>query len=156
MKTTGPLTDMKIALASQNLRSLTAHAGKCRHFFIVDSVRPTEAVSVNLAPSELLHNWSGNGPHPLVGVDTLIAATVGTGVAVKLARRGMRVLATSERDLARVVERLADNSLPVEPIRSEADARSTPGSCLLQTPASHTRSAILGSGPWGGKSKQKG
>lgn len=145
---------MRIALASQNRRTLTAHAGKCRHFFIVDSARPGETSSVNLAPAELLHNWSGNGPHPLDGVDTLIAATVGTGVAVKLARRGMRVLATPERDLARVVERLMDNSLPVEAIRSEPDARSRPGECLPKTAApvaSGALGAILGGNVWSPK-----
>lgn len=146
---------MRIALASQNRRTLTAHAGKCRHFFIVDTDNTAAApASVNLAPAELLHNWSGNGPHPLDGVDTLIAATVGTGVAVKLARRGMRVLATPERDLARVVERLMDNSLPVEAIRSEPDARSRPGECLPRaaTPAaSGALGAILGGNAWSPK-----
>lgn len=145
---------MRIALASQNRRTLTAHAGKCRHFFIVDTSCPGETASVNLAPAELLHNWSGNGPHPLDGVDTLIAATVGTGVAVKLARRGMRVLATPERDLTRVVERLMDNSLPVEAIRSEPDARSRPGECLPRAAApadSSALGAILGGNAWSPK-----
>ena len=145
---------MKIALASQNRRTLTAHAGKCRHFFIHDTAGSAAPASVNLAPGELLHNWSGEGPHPLDGVDVLIAATIGTGVAVKLTKRGMRVLATPERDLQRVVQRLLDNSLPTEPFRSEPDARSRPGECLPK-PAAPARpgalGAILGGNAWTNK-----
>ena len=149
---------MKIALASQNRRTLTAHAGKCRHFFIVDTDNTAAApASVNLAPGELLHNWSGDGPHPLDGIDALIAATVGTGVAVKLSKRGLRVLATPERDLQRVVERLLDNSLPIDPFRSEPDARSRPGECLPKVAAptapaaSGALGAILGGNAWANK-----
>ncbi|MBS1210704.1 MAG: Nitrogen fixation-related protein [Proteobacteria bacterium] len=148
---------MKIALASQNRRTLTAHAGKCRHFFIVDSANPATQASVNLAPGELLHNWSGSGPHPLDGIDVLIAATVGTGVAVKLTKRGMRVLATPERDLQHVVERLLNDTLPIEPIRSEPDARSRPGECLPKVAAptapaaSGAMGAILGGNAWSHK-----
>lgn len=141
---------MKIALASQNRRSLTAHAGKCRHFFVFDTETGGAPVSVNLSPAQVLHNWTGEGAHPLDGVNTLIAASVGTGVAVKLTRRGLRVLASSERDLLRVLERLADGSLPLEPLRSEADARSRPGECLPQTKpvSSPAMQAILGGNRW--------
>lgn len=138
---------MKIALASQNRRSLTAHAGKCRHFFIVDTTTPGMARSVELSPSQVLHVWSGEGAHPLEGIELLLAASIGTGVVEKLSRRGIRALATPERELSRVVEKLVDGSLPITPIRTEPDARSQPGTCLPQS-QSGALQAILGGSRW--------
>lgn len=128
---------MKVALASQNRRSLTPHAGKCRHFFIVDTQSDRAPQSVELDQQETLHAWPGDTGHPLDSVDVLLACTVGVGVATKLARHGIRVLATPERDLAHILDALADNTLPLSPIRSTADARSQPGACVAekQTPA---------------------
>jgi predicted Fe-Mo cluster-binding NifX family protein len=138
---------MRIALASQNRRSLTAHAGKCRHFFLVDTTTPGMAQSLELSPAQVLHVWPGEGPHPLEGIELLVAASIGSGVVEKLSRRGIRALATPERELSRIVEKLLDNSLPITPIRTEADARSQPGACLpiLQSGA---QQAILGGNHW--------
>ncbi len=135
---------MKIAIASQNRRSLTAHAGKCRHFFVVDTAAGGEPRSVNLSPAESLAVWSGEGAHPLADVDVLVAATLGSGVAAKLARRGVRAIATPEREPARIVAGLLDGSLPLDTIRTEADARSQPGRCLPKAPAAPASSVILG------------
>lgn len=135
---------MKIALASQNRRTLTAHAGKCRHFFVVDTAAEGAPQSVNLSPAESLSVWSGEGAHPLADVDVLVAATLGSGVAAKLARRGIQVVATPEREPARIVAGLLDGSLPREAIRTEADARSQPGSCLPDRPESPASKLILG------------
>jgi len=123
---------MKIAITSQNRRQLTAHAGKCSHFYVYDTDANSPPASIVLSPSESLHNWSGQAPHPLKHIDVLISGSIGTGVAQKLAQLGIRTLVTSERDPARVLEQFLDGSLPVGPIRSESDARSTPGSCLPQ------------------------
>lgn len=148
---------MKIALASQNRRTLSPHAGKCRHFFVFDTNSTELPVSIQLSPSHVLSVWSGEGPHPLAEMDVLAALTVGTGVAVKLSKRGVRVLATPERDLQRVVQGLLDNSLPTEPFRSEPDARSRPGECLPKLaapptpPASGAIGAILGGNAWSHK-----
>lgn len=138
---------MKIALASQNRRSLTAHAGKCRHFFIVDTDRPDILQSRELPLSQVLHVWSGEGTHFLEGIELLVAASIGSGVVEKLSRRGIRALATPERELSRIVEKLIDNSLPTIPIRTEADARSQPGACLPKQ-QSGALQAILGGNRW--------
>ena len=129
---------MKIALASQNGRSLTGHAGKCRHFFIYDS-ESGAAQSLHLAPGQSLHDWPGHSPHSLAGVDAVVAASVGIGVAGKLRHCGVQVLATPERDLARVVAQLVAEKLPQSDIRTHPDGRSQPGACwaLLGVQGSH-------------------
>lgn len=121
---------MKIAIASQNHQSVTPHAGKCRHFFIVDTEEGGPRKSVELGLSQILRIWPGEGPHPLDGVDVLIAGSIGVGVVEKLAQRGIRALATSECDLDQLVLRFLAGSLPVEATRTEANARSRPGTCL--------------------------
>lgn len=121
---------MKIALASQNRHSITAHAGKCRHFFIVDTEERGTRKSVELGLSQILRIWQGEGPHPLDGVDVLIAGSIGFGVVEKLAQRGIRALATRECDLDQIVVRFLAGTLPVEATRTEANERSRPGICL--------------------------
>ncbi len=121
---------MRIALASQNRQTLTAHAGRCRHFFVIDTADGQELRSVPLAPAELLSVWQGEGAHPLAGVEVLVAGSIGQGVVEKLARRGIRALATAERDLWQVVRQLVDAKLPLRAVRTQGDARSQPGQCL--------------------------
>lgn len=103
---------MLIALASQNRQSLTAHAGKCRHFFIVDTTQGYSPRSLELETGQMLSVWSGEGEHPLLGVEAVIAASMGEGVAKKLAARGVKGIATSERGLERAVALLAEGRLP--------------------------------------------
>jgi len=122
---------MKIAIASQNRRSVTAHVGRCRHFFIFDMDQaPTQSPgSLDLGPEQVLHVWQ-DGAHPLDGVSTVIAGSIGQGVADKLAHRGIHVLATPERDLGRVVDQFLDGTLPIMPIREEIEGKDRPGECL--------------------------
>lgn len=144
---------MKIALASQNRRTLTAHAGKCCHFFVHDSATPGSLQTVLLSPAQSLRQWDGRGGHPLAGVDVVIGATVGQGVVEKLARLGVRALATPERDLQRVIAGLADGSLPLTEARDEPDARSRPGECCPPAAASPLKNLLLSGagGPWSNK-----
>lgn len=137
---------MKIAIASQNRRTLTAHAGKCLHFFVVDTAAAGARESVCLSPGQSLHVWSGKGEHPLGGVDVVVAASLGQGVASKLQSRGIRALATSERDPESIIAGVLDGTLPLQAVRTEADARSRPGSCL----ASAATQSIISGNAWSG------
>lgn len=114
---------MKIALASQNRLSVTPHAGKCRHFFIVDTCEGFAPKPVILDLQQMLSVWQGEGPHPLDGVAVLIAGSMGLGVAENLARRRIRAVVTNERDLQQAVSRLLDASL------AESTLRADSGSC---------------------------
>lgn len=123
---------MKIAIASQNQRTVTAHAGRCRHFFIYDTERDSPPESLFLDADQTLASWHG-GTHALEAVVTLIAGSAGNGVAEKLACRGVHLLATSERDASRAYAGFLDGTLPILPIRTEMAGRSIPGQCVRPT-----------------------
>jgi predicted Fe-Mo cluster-binding NifX family protein len=92
---------MKIAVTSQDRKTITAHAGMCRRFWIytVDDGQQSGARTLLELPKEQsLHESYGAGPHPLDAVDVLIAGGMGSGLADRLARRGIRALVTSETD----------------------------------------------------------
>jgi predicted Fe-Mo cluster-binding NifX family protein len=92
---------MKIAVTSQDRKTITAHAGMCRRFWIytVDDGQQSGARTLLELPKEQsLHESHDAGPHPLDAVDVLIAGGMGSGLADRLARRGIRALVTSETD----------------------------------------------------------
>ena len=103
---------MLIALASQNRQSLTAHAGKCRHFFVLDTDRDAGFSSLELEPGQMLSVWGGEGWHPLDGFDVVVAASMGQGLAARLTARGIRACASAERDLREVIVQIRERRLP--------------------------------------------
>ena len=105
---------MKIAVASQNRREVTGHAGRCRRFWIFTSSDP------ELRPSELLelpkeqcfHDLAPAIPAPLEDVDVLIVGGMGNGLSARLARHGIRVVVTDEKDPERAVRLWLAGELP--------------------------------------------
>ncbi len=92
---------MRIAVSSQNFREVTGHAGQARRFIVYDvdaTARVTEAGRLDLPADMAMHGFDGPRPHPLDGMDVLITAGAGEGFIDGLARRGVRVLTTSEKD----------------------------------------------------------
>jgi len=91
---------MKIAVTSQDRNTITAHAGMCRRFWIydVDGQQAGAKALLELSKEQSLHESHGAGPHPLDAVNVLIAGGMGSGLADRLARRGIRALVTSETD----------------------------------------------------------
>lgn len=104
---------MKIAVTSQNFRTITGHAGKARRFLILDA-EGGEVGRLDLPKELCFHEWRGadDEPHPLDGVDALITAGAGQGFRNRLARRGIRVLATSETDPVTAVRLFREDRLP--------------------------------------------
>jgi predicted Fe-Mo cluster-binding NifX family protein len=103
MPTSTPLQEaceMKIAITSQNLRTITGHAGKTRRFLIFandDAGTLTQIERLDLPQSMSLHEYHGT-EHPLFDVDVLITGGHGEHFAERLARYGVTVIATSESD----------------------------------------------------------
>lgn len=90
---------MKIAVTSQNFRTVTGHAGRARRFLIYDVSPEGEPVEVDRfdLPKELaMHNFRGGGAHPLDGVDVIMTQGFGEGFARRMAMRGI-VAATTEK-----------------------------------------------------------
>jgi predicted Fe-Mo cluster-binding NifX family protein len=96
---------MKIAVTSQNFKSVTGHAGKSRRFIIFDVGTPCdvpEVVWLDLPMEMSIHEFSG-GKHPLDDMDVILTASAGQGFIAKLARRGVQVITCGESDPRKAV-----------------------------------------------------
>ncbi|TCO71599.1 NifB/NifX family molybdenum-iron cluster-binding protein [Rhodovulum euryhalinum] len=94
---------MRIAVASQNFRNVTSHVGRTRRFFIFEAVpgEPAREVDRLDLPKDMsIHEFRGEGHHPLYDVAAIIAGSVGDGFARRMAARGIAAVATSETDPA--------------------------------------------------------
>lgn len=106
---------MKIAVASQNRKQLTAHAGKCRKFWMyeIDDKVVTNKVLLELPLEQSLHAFRGPGAHPLQGSQVLIAGSMGEGLTRRLGNMGIEGLVTTETDPDRAVAAWLAGTLPL-------------------------------------------
>ena len=96
---------MKIAVTSQNFKSVTGHAGKSRRFIIFDVGTPCdtpEVVWLDLPMEMSFHEFSGDR-HPLDDMDVILTASAGKSFVAKLAQRGVRVITCGESDPSKAV-----------------------------------------------------
>jgi predicted Fe-Mo cluster-binding NifX family protein len=102
---TPSLRGTKIAVASQNRKTVTGHAGKCRKFWIYeveeDAVETRHLLELPIEQS--FHESHSAAPHPLDEVDVLIAGGMGQGLQGRLKQKGIRAVATAETDPDRAV-----------------------------------------------------
>ena len=92
--------DMKIAVTSQNRRTVTENAGKCRKLWIYETEQGhvTGKTLLDLPIEQSFHESSPHEPHPLDEVQALITASMGPGLQHRLAAKGITALMTSEPD----------------------------------------------------------
>ena len=98
---------MKIAVTSQNFRTVTPHAGRTRRFLIYEAAAGGEPVEVDRLdlPKELsMHEFHADGPHPLDAIDVIIAGSFGGGFATRVAARGIVAVATDLTDPVEAVK----------------------------------------------------
>ena len=113
---------MKIAVTSQNRREVTEHAGRCRKFWVfeADGEELIGRELLELAREESFHDSAGDAPHPLDGVDVLIAGSMGAGLRRRMARKGIRAVVTAEKDPERAARLWLSGALrPVGPTADE-------------------------------------
>jgi predicted Fe-Mo cluster-binding NifX family protein len=99
---------MKVAVTSQNFRTVTGHAGMTRRFIVYDAgaaAGVAEVARLDLDRGQAFHGFAG-GPHPVDGVEVLLTAGCGEGFVAKMAARGIRVVRTGQADPRRAVEEL--------------------------------------------------
>lgn len=91
---------MKIAVTSQNRRTITEHAGKCRKFWVYDieEDQVTGKTLLELPIEQSFHESSPHEPHPLDAVQVLITGGMGPGLQHRLAAKGIIALMTAETD----------------------------------------------------------
>lgn len=91
---------MKIAITSQNFRTVTAHAGKARRFIIYDlpGTAPAQEIERLDLPREMCFHEFRGSRHPIYDVDVLITGGAGAGLAQRLAMQGVHVVVCGETD----------------------------------------------------------
>jgi predicted Fe-Mo cluster-binding NifX family protein len=92
---------MKIAITSQNFRTITPHAGRTRRFLVYEADLEHEPVEVRRLdlPKELsMREFHGEGTHPLDGIDVVIAGSLGEGFTRRMAARGITAVTTEKTD----------------------------------------------------------
>lgn len=92
---------MRIAVSSQNFRTVTPHAGRARRFLVFEVEEGGEVNEVDrldLAKEFAMHDWQGGGAHPLDAVDVLIAGSFGEGFGQRMAARGIVAVRTDQTD----------------------------------------------------------
>lgn len=106
---------LRIAVTSQNFRTVTGHAGKTRRFLVYRAGPDgtvTELDRLDLPMGMALHDYHGDD-HPVYAFDAVVTAGCGDGFARRLAERGVRVVATAETDpLVAVAAVAAGRALP--------------------------------------------
>ncbi len=114
---------MKIAVTSQNFRTITPHAGKTRRFLVYEintDGAPSEIGRIDLDKNMTIHEFGAReDAHPLDQMDVLITASAGAGFVQRLHSRGIQVVVTGETDPIQAIADLRNNR-----VRSPS-----PGSC---------------------------
>jgi len=98
---------MRIAITSQNFRTVTGHAGRARRFLVFEVASgqpPKELERLDLDAEMAIHGFDHRAAHPLDGMDVLITGGAGEGFVRHLAARGVMVVATPETDPLRAVD----------------------------------------------------
>ncbi|MEJ2692432.1 MAG: NifB/NifX family molybdenum-iron cluster-binding protein [Candidatus Thiodiazotropha sp.] len=92
---------MKIAVTSQNFRTISQHAGKTRRFLVFErdlsTGQPRIIGRLDLPKEMSMHEFRGD-EHPIFEMDYLIAGSCGEGFVRRMAKADVEVIITSEQD----------------------------------------------------------
>ena len=104
---------MQIAVTSQNRKTITEHAGKCRKFWIydVEGGIVTEKHLVELAIEESFHASHQGLAAPLAAINVLISASMGAGLHQRLTSHGVLPIITMEENPDAAVAAFLGNTL---------------------------------------------
>jgi predicted Fe-Mo cluster-binding NifX family protein len=107
---------MKIAVTSQNRKSITEHAGRCRKFWVfnIESNKIVKKELLELPKEQSFHESSPHKSHPLDDIDILIAGDMGQGLMMRLERKGIKSLVTKEDDPEKAVLLYLNGSLKAD------------------------------------------
>ena len=100
-----PGDTLRIAVSSQNRKTVTEHAGKCRKFWIYEIAQGKLASKtlLELPIEQSFHAAAEDQPHPLDSSHVLLTAGIGSGLQQRLLRRGIEGVLTTETDPDRAV-----------------------------------------------------
>jgi predicted Fe-Mo cluster-binding NifX family protein len=104
---------MKIAITSQNRKSITGHAGKCRNFWIYQLKEGQLANKklVELAIDQSFHASHHEMVEPLAQINVLITGSMGGGLYQRLMQQGIQPIITSETNPDEAIAAFLENRL---------------------------------------------
>ena len=107
----------KIVVTSQNRRTITGYAARCRNFSLF-VVQPERKRIVSREPYELFRHetyfeTAAGQVHPFDDINVLITGGMGSGLQKELADRGIEGVVTTEKNPVTAVKMYLRNSLPV-------------------------------------------
>jgi predicted Fe-Mo cluster-binding NifX family protein len=94
---------MKIAISSEDGVSVSGHAGQARRWLVYQAEpgdEPGPPQCIELARDQVFHHFAGGKPHPLDGVNVIVATSAGDGFLRRMRKLGVEVVLTSEEDTA--------------------------------------------------------
>ncbi len=96
---------MQIAITSQNRRTITEHAGKCRKFWLydIDADRVAGKRLVELPIEQSFHASHTGLPDALAGINVLITGGMGSNLFRRLIDLGVQPLLACEEDPDRAI-----------------------------------------------------
>lgn len=105
---------MKIAVTSQNHKTITKHAGRCRNFwvFTIENKQIVDRQLLELPKEQCFHDSPRHATHPLDNVDVLISAEMGQGLVRRLAEKDILGLVTTQTDPETAVTLYLQDVLP--------------------------------------------
>lgn len=109
---------MKVAIATSNYLTVAGHAGQARHWLLFEcqpGMPIVEPQRVELSEGQLMHHFTDDGPHPLDGVEIMIAGSAGDGFLRHMQKRGANVLLTGESDPDVALRRVLDGEALPDP-----------------------------------------
>jgi len=103
---------MKIAIATkENGLQVSGHAGQTRNWLVFDC-QPGHPIPtplrIQLTKEQLPHHFNDEGPHPLHGVEVMVAASAGDGYIRHMQKWGAQVLLTGETDPLIALEKILE------------------------------------------------
>lgn len=106
---------MQIAVTSQNRKTITEHAGKCRKFWIynVQAGSIADKHLIELPIEQSFHASHGALAEPLLGINVVITASMGSGLHQRLKQNGIQPVITLEEDPDTAVAAFLSNTLTV-------------------------------------------
>jgi predicted Fe-Mo cluster-binding NifX family protein len=101
---------MKIAIATKNDgHTVSGHAGQTRDWLVYDcqpGLPIPEPQHIQLTKEQLPHHFQDDGPHPLHGVEIMVAASAGDGYIRHMEKWGAQVLLTGETEPRTALEKI--------------------------------------------------
>ena len=101
---------LRVAVSSQNRRTVTDHAGRCRKFWVYEirKNRVDNKTLRELSMEQTLHSAPLGDDHPLDDVHVLITAGMSPFLYQRLQRGGIKPFVTDESDPDKAVQMLLD------------------------------------------------